>query len=107
MDYPNFDQGLVPVVVQDYNTNDVLMVAWMDQQAYERTLESGYAHFYSRSRKQLWKKGETSGNVMRLREIYLDCDADTLLIRVDSAGPACHTGNKTCFFNKVKEFAVN
>jgi phosphoribosyl-AMP cyclohydrolase len=107
MDYPNFDQGLVPVVVQDYNTNDVLMVAWMDQQAYERTLESGYAHFYSRSRKQLWKKGETSGNVMRLREIYLDCDADTLLIRVDPAGPACHTGNKTCFFNKVKEFAVN
>lgn len=89
--------GLIPGVVQDVRTGSVLMVAWLNEAALRATLESGYAHFWSRSRRELWKKGETSGNTMRVEDLRLDCDADTLLISVTPSGPACHTGSRTCF----------
>ena len=93
--------GLVPAVVQDVETNEVLMLAYMNQQSLERTLETGETHFWSRSRQELWHKGATSGNVQRVVEIHVDCDADTLLIKVHPAGPACHTGNQTCFYREI------
>jgi len=92
------EQGLVPAVVQDVNTREVLMVAWMNSEAVEKTRQTGQAHFWSRSRKKLWRKGETSGNVLSVHEIRLDCDADTLLLLVNPAGPACHTGERSCFY---------
>ena len=90
-------QGLVPVVAQDARGGAVLMVAWADRDALERTLASGEMHFWSRSRKASWKKGETSGNVLRLRSLHADCDGDTVLALVEPTGPACHTGEATCF----------
>ena len=93
--------GLVPAVVQDVETNEVLMLAYMNQQSLQRTLETGETHFWSRSRQELWHKGATSGNVQRVVEIHVDCDADTLLIKVHPAGPACHTGNQTCFYREI------
>ncbi|MBB3665834.1 phosphoribosyl-AMP cyclohydrolase [Prauserella sediminis] len=89
--------GLVCAVVVDHATSDVLMVAWMDDEALARTLTTRRATYFSRSRQQLWVKGETSGNVQHVREVRLDCDGDTLLVRVDQTGPACHTGARTCF----------
>jgi phosphoribosyl-AMP cyclohydrolase len=89
--------GLIPAVVQDSSSNAVLMVAWMNMDALQLTLETGETHFWSRSRDELWHKGATSGNFMHVQEILVDCDADTLLVRVDPAGPACHTGSLTCF----------
>jgi len=89
--------GLVPVVVQDRASGDVLMVAWANAEALERTVETGLAHFWSRSRKALWRKGETSGNELSVRDMRADCDLDVLLFVVDPAGPACHTGARTCF----------
>jgi phosphoribosyl-ATP pyrophosphohydrolase/phosphoribosyl-AMP cyclohydrolase len=89
--------GLVPVVAQDHESGDVLMVAYANAEAVARTAETGFAHFWSRSRKALWKKGETSGHVLRVREARVDCDGDTLLLVVDPEGPACHTGTRTCF----------
>ncbi|HEX6305679.1 MAG TPA: phosphoribosyl-AMP cyclohydrolase [Anaerolineales bacterium] len=98
----NYDQnGLMPAVLQDVDTAEVLMVAWMNEEALERTRESGQAHFWSRSREELWHKGSTSGNVMYVREIRVDCDADTLLLKVKPAGPACHTGESSCFFRSL------
>jgi phosphoribosyl-AMP cyclohydrolase len=94
------DRGLVTAVVQDATTDQVLMVAWMNEEAMRRTRETGQAHFWSRSRRGLWHKGATSGNVMHVREIWVDCDADTLLLRVDPAGPACHTGQQSCFYRR-------
>lgn len=91
-------QGLIPCVVQQYDTGEVLMVAWMNAESVALTLETGTTWFWSRSRQELWNKGVTSGNMQQLRELLVDCDADTLLARVDSPGPACHTGNRTCFF---------
>jgi len=91
------DAGLLPVVVQDRASGDVLMVAWANAEALERTAETGLAHFWSRSRKTLWRKGETSGNGLRVIEARADCDRDTLLLVVDPEGPACHTGTRTCF----------
>jgi phosphoribosyl-ATP pyrophosphohydrolase/phosphoribosyl-AMP cyclohydrolase len=91
------DKGLVPVVAQDAGTGRVLMVAWANRDALEKTLETGEAHFWSRSRQSLWKKGETSGNVLELRSLHADCDADTVLALVHPTGPACHTGDATCF----------
>lgn len=91
-------QGLIPCVVQQYDTGEVLMVAWMNAESVALTLETGTTWFWSRSRQELWNKGTTSGNMQQLRELLADCDADTLLARVDSPGPACHTGNRTCFF---------
>lgn len=89
--------GLLPVVAQDAGTGEVLMVAWASPEAVEATLESDELHFWSRSRRELWKKGETSGNVLRLRSLHADCDGDTLLALVEPTGPACHTGERTCF----------
>ena len=96
------EKGLVPAVVQEAATGQVLMVAWMSEEALLRTQLTGQAHFWSRSRKELWHKGATSGNTMQVREIQIDCDADTLLLQVDPAGPACHTGNCSCFFRPVE-----
>jgi phosphoribosyl-ATP pyrophosphohydrolase/phosphoribosyl-AMP cyclohydrolase len=94
-----FDKrGLVPAVVQDAQTRQVLMVAYMNAEALRLTRQTGEAHFWSRSRQALWHKGATSGNIQRVREIRYDCDADTLLLLVDPAGPACHTGEVSCFY---------
>jgi phosphoribosyl-AMP cyclohydrolase / phosphoribosyl-ATP pyrophosphohydrolase len=94
-----FDEnGLVPCVVQDARTGEVLTLAYMNEEALARTRETGEVHFWSRSRGELWRKGETSGNVMRLRALRYDCDEDALLALVDPAGPACHTGERTCFY---------
>jgi phosphoribosyl-AMP cyclohydrolase len=95
------DRGLIPAVVQDAATGEVLMVAWMNEEALRLTRETGEAHFWSRSRGELWHKGATSGNVQRVREVRVDCDADTLLLLVDPAGPACHTGERTCFYRDL------
>ncbi len=94
-----WDKGPLPCVVQDWRTGEVLTVAYMDREALRRTRESGQMWFWSRSRQELWHKGETSGNVQRLRELRWDCDADTLLAQVEPAGPACHTGERSCFHN--------
>jgi phosphoribosyl-AMP cyclohydrolase len=90
-------QGLVPAVVQQHDTGEVLMVGWMDDEALHRTLTTGRTTFWSRSRRVYWVKGETSGHRQWVREVRLDCDGDTLLVRVDQDGPACHTGARTCF----------
>ena len=96
--------GLIPAIVQDYKTNEVLMLAYMNEQAFEQTLKSGKAIYYSRSRKVLWKKGETSGHVQHVKEIRVDCDNDTILLKVDQAGDAaCHKGYRSCFFSKLVE----
>ncbi|MBL8117384.1 MAG: phosphoribosyl-AMP cyclohydrolase [Anaerolineae bacterium] len=92
------ERGLVPAIVQDANTQQVLMMAYMNAESLRLTLERGETVFWSRSRNALWHKGETSGNVQRVRSIHVDCDGDTLLIMVDPAGPACHTGAVSCFF---------
>lgn len=89
--------GLVPAVVQDATSRDVLMVGWMDDEALHRTLTTGRGTYWSRSRQAYWVKGETSGHVQHVREVRLDCDGDTLLVLVDQTGPACHTGDRTCF----------
>jgi phosphoribosyl-AMP cyclohydrolase/phosphoribosyl-ATP pyrophosphohydrolase/phosphoribosyl-AMP cyclohydrolase len=94
--------GLIPAIVQNADTNEVLMMAYMNQESLQLTLEKGETHFWSRSRNELWHKGATSGNVQRVVEVCVDCDADTLLIRVQPAGPACHTGNQTCFYRSIK-----
>jgi phosphoribosyl-AMP cyclohydrolase len=100
----HFDEkGLVPAVLQDANTGEVLMVAWMNEDSLRLTQETGQAHFWSRSRQELWHKGATSGNFMNVREILFDCDGDTLLLQVDPAGPACHTGAPSCFFTRLEE----
>jgi phosphoribosyl-AMP cyclohydrolase len=95
------DRGLIPAILQDATSGEVLMVAWMNAEALRLTQETGEAHFWSRSRQELWHKGATSGNVQRVREIWVDCDADTLLVKVDPAGPACHTGEQSCFFRRM------
>jgi phosphoribosyl-AMP cyclohydrolase len=94
--------GLIPAVAQDAKSGEVLMVAWMNAEALRLTRETGEAHFWSRSRGALWRKGATSGNVLRVEEIRVDCDADTLLLRVLAAGPACHTGARSCFFRVLE-----
>ena len=94
--------GLIPAIVQDANTQEVLMLAYMNAQSLQLTRERGETYFWSRSRGELWHKGETSGNIQRVLEISVDCDADTLLIRVEPSGPACHTGERTCFFRDLE-----
>ena len=95
--------GLVPAVAQDAASGEVLMLAWMDREALRRTVESGEAHYWSRSRGKLWKKGETSGHVLRVSEVRLDCDADVVLLSVESTkGIACHTGRRRCFFRRLE-----
>jgi phosphoribosyl-AMP cyclohydrolase len=95
------ERGLIPVVVQQHDTLEVLMVAWMDAEALDRTIESGRAWYWSRSRQVYWMKGETSGHIQEVKEIRYDCDADTLLLFVDQVGVACHTGERTCFFRSL------
>jgi phosphoribosyl-AMP cyclohydrolase len=91
------ERGLIPAVIQDEDTREVLMVAWMNGEAVRRTLESGRTWLWSRSRQRLWRKGDTSGHVQHVREVRLDCDADTLLVLVHQVGAACHTGERSCF----------
>lgn len=102
----DFDKGngLIPVIVQEFNTREVLMLAYMNTQALKKTLDTGYAHYWSRSRDDLWLKGETSGNTQRVKGVITDCDCDALLILVEQKGNACHTGDKTCFHNTLGEF---
>jgi len=96
------DKGLIPAIIQDAVNNEVLMLAYMDKKALRMTLETGLTHFWSRSRQKYWKKGETSGNVQEVKEIFYDCDEDTLLVKVVLKGKgACHTGNRTCFFRSI------
>lgn len=94
--------GLVPAIVQDFETNEVLMLAYMDEEALELTKTSGYAHYFSRSKQRIWKKGESSGHTQEIKQILLDCDEDTILLKVKQIGKACHTGSKSCFFNDIK-----
>jgi phosphoribosyl-AMP cyclohydrolase len=96
-------RGLIPSIVQDARTNEVLMMAYMNQESLNKTKETGETWFWSRSRNELWHKGGTSGNIQKVVEILVDCDADTLLVRVLSAGPACHTGNRSCFYRGIAE----
>ena len=101
----NFDKlgGLIPVVVQDYTSGEVLMLAFMNRQAWEETVKTRQGTYWSRSRDQLWVKGETSGNVQEVKEIYVDCDADTVLLKViQQGGAACHTGYRSCFYQKLE-----
>jgi phosphoribosyl-AMP cyclohydrolase len=95
------ERGLVPAIVQDAQSGAVLMLAYVNEEALRLTLETGEAHFWSRSRQALWHKGATSGNVQRVREVRVDCDADTILLKVDPAGPACHTGETSCFYRTL------
>ena len=92
------EKGLIPAIVQDYNTKQVLMLAYMNEESLKLSLEKGETYFFSRSRKEIWHKGETSGNTQKIRNIFYDCDEDALLIEVEAKGPACHTGNVSCFY---------
>lgn len=95
--------GLIPAIVQDVHTKEVLMLAYMNVESLRLTLEQGETYFWSRSRGELWHKGETSGNIQRVVDLYIDCDADSLLILVQPLGPACHTGERTCFYRKLEK----
>jgi phosphoribosyl-ATP pyrophosphohydrolase/phosphoribosyl-AMP cyclohydrolase len=97
------EKGLIPVVVQDDDTGEVLILAYMNEEALRRTLESGQVWFYSRDRQELWHKGATSGNFLNVRRILRDCDDDALVIRVQPTGPACHTGERSCFYRELEE----
>jgi phosphoribosyl-AMP cyclohydrolase len=107
MDLPdlNYDaNGLVPAIAQDAATGEVLMLAYMNEAAFRRTVETGYATYYSRSRRKLWTKGETSGNRQRVLELYLDCDLDAVLVKIEQiGGAACHTGFRSCFYRRLKD----
>ncbi|MCP1714808.1 phosphoribosyl-AMP cyclohydrolase [Methanocalculus alkaliphilus] len=98
---PVYENGLIPVIVQDTETQIVLMVAWANEEAVELTRRTGYAHYYSRSRRKIWKKGEESGHLQRVHEIRVDCDADTLLYMVTQSGAACHMGYRSCFYRSI------
>ncbi len=101
---PNFKKGkgLVPAIIQDYKTGKILMLGFVNEVAWEKTLQTNLVHFYSRTRDTLWLKGETSGNYLVVKEIYIDCDEDTILLKVESKGPVCHEGYKTCFYRKLE-----
>ena len=106
---PNFDKmsGLIPVIAQDYETGEVLMLAFMNQQAWEATLSTGKATYWSRTRQELWVKGQTSGNLQIVKEIRIDCDEDTVLLKIEQIGGAtCHTGYRSCFHKKVEDGSV-
>lgn len=99
----DFSKGLVPAIIIEATTNEVLMLAYMNEESYNKTLSTGFTWFYSRSREQLWQKGETSGHVQHVKKIVTDCDNDTLLITVEQIGPACHTNAHSCFYNVIQE----
>ena len=94
--------GLIPAIAQQFDTHEVLMMAWMNRASIEETLETGRICYWSRSRNRFWRKGESSGQMQVLKEFRIDCDADTILLLVDQTGPACHTGRRSCFYNKVE-----
>ena len=97
------EEGLIPVIAQDYRTGEIRMLAWANEEAVKKTLETGYAHYYSRSRKELWKKGETSGELQRVREVRVDCDEDALIYVIEQEkNRACHTGERNCFFRNIE-----
>lgn len=105
---PDFGAGLLPAIAQDADSGEVLMLAWMNEQAWQATLASGEAHYFSRSRQKLWHKGETSGNVQKIVAIRLDCDNDALVLLVRQVGgAACHTGHRSCFFRELKDGVVS
>ena len=95
-------RGLIPAIVQDIETKEILMMAWMNAESFRLTRQTHQAHFWSRSRKELWHKGATSGNFMNVKQILVDCDADTLVLLVEPAGPACHTGARSCFYREIE-----
>ena len=97
------EKGLIPAIVQDTDTNEVLMLGYMNEEALRQTLSSGEVWFYSRSRQVLWHKGETSGNRLEVCEVWKDCDSDTFLVKAHPTGPVCHTGNRTCFFQQLSK----
>jgi phosphoribosyl-AMP cyclohydrolase len=97
------EAGLVPAIAQDAETGRVLMMAWMNEEAIRQTIETGFAHYYSRSRKKQWKKGESSGHVQEIEEMFLDCDGDTILLIVNQTGPACHTNRESCFYKQRQD----
>lgn len=104
LDFDSFkldDNGLIPCITQDYKTNEVLMMAYMNKESFYKTLETGYMTYFSRSRQKLWKKGEESGHLQYVKELIIDCDKDTILAKVAQLGAACHTGNPTCFFTSL------
>lgn len=101
IDFKYNQRDLIPAVVQDYNTKEVLMVAYVNDESLKLSLEKGETVFYSRSRQEIWHKGATSGNIQKLKEVYYDCDQDTILFMVEAAGPACHTGENSCFYRKI------
>jgi phosphoribosyl-AMP cyclohydrolase len=100
------EAGLIPAIAQDQKTGEVLMVAWMNREAIEETLATGQVCYFSRSRRKLWRKGETSGQVQKLVELRIDCDGDAILLLVEQTGVACHTGRRSCFFRAVREGAL-
>ena len=98
-----FDKdGLIPAIAQDWVTGEILMLAYMNKESLEKTIKEKRAWYWSRSRKKFWMKGESSGNVQDIKEIYYDCDADAVLLKIEQTGPACHTGNRSCFFRKIE-----
>ena len=99
------EKGLIVAIIQDAETGEALMVGYMNEESLRRTLDSGQVWFYSRSRKELWHKGATSGNYLNVRDIFKDCDEDALLVKVEATGPVCHTGNRSCFFRVLDEIA--
>jgi phosphoribosyl-ATP pyrophosphohydrolase/phosphoribosyl-AMP cyclohydrolase len=105
----DFDKndGIIPVIAQDNTTNEILMMAYMNKEALELTLSTSYAHYYSRSKKRLWKKGETSGHTQEVVDILIDCDNDTIVLKINQEGVACHTGRKSCFFTSIKNETSN
>lgn len=101
-DFKVNSQGMIPVIVQDYENQEVLMMAYMNQEAFEMTMNTGTMTYWSRSRNQLWIKGETSGHFQQVKGLYIDCDKDTILAQVKQTGAACHTGNRTCFYRELR-----
>ena len=99
--------GLIPAIAQDVGSREVLMLAWMNRESLSRTLAEGYACYYSRSRRALWRKGETSGHLQKLRELRFDCDGDAVLLLVEQTGPACHTNRQSCFYVQVRDDSVH
>ncbi|MHA2390805.1 MAG: phosphoribosyl-AMP cyclohydrolase [Promethearchaeota archaeon] len=108
LDFTKIEGNLIPVIVQDHVSNEVLMLAFANKITIQKTLETGYTHFYSRSRKEIWKKGETSGHVQEIKKLITDCDNDSILIKIDQTGAACHKGYYSCFYKELKdgEFVV-
>ncbi len=102
IDKLKFKDGLIPAIAQDYKTGEVLMVAYMNKEAVRRTVRTKVCNYYSRSRKKMWVKGETSGHIQKVKALFVDCDADCLLVKIEQKGGACHTGYKSCFYREVK-----